>query len=260
MAEIISFFPSWDMLLYLVVMGFVAAFIDSVVGGGGLISVPTLLSAGLDPVLALGTNKAASVMGAAMGAFTFFRSGKVDTSLMKYLFPAAFCGSICGVLVLRQVPPDFLRPLVVVLLVVVAVYSVFKKEWGKDNKYQGLTPAILRLSLLAAGVIGFYDGFFGPGAGSFLLFAFLLIGFDFVRAVANARVANFASNLGSVLFFIVIGGIDFSYALPMGLSMIAGAKCGAMMALKKGAAYVRPLFLIVTSVMIGKQIYTLIAG
>lgn len=260
MAEVISFFPAWDMVLYLAVMGFVAAFIDSVVGGGGLISVPALLAMGLDPVLALGTNKAAAVMGAAMGAFTFFRSGKVDMSLMKYLFPAAFFGSVGGVLVLRQVPPDFLRPLVVVLLVVVAVYSVLKKEWGRDNNYNGLTPAILRLSLLASGAIGFYDGFFGPGAGSFLLFAFLLIGFDFLRAAANARAINFASNLGSVLFFILIGEVDFSYSIPMGLSMIAGAKCGAVMALKKGAAYVRPLFLIVTSVMIGKQIYTLITG
>ena len=95
---------------------------------------------------------------------------------------------------------------------------------------------------------------------SFLLFSFLLIGFDFLRAAANARAINFASNLGSVLFFIAIGEVDFSYSIPMGLSMIVGAQCGARMALAKGAAYVRPLFLIVTSVMIGKQVYTLICG
>ena len=182
MSELLAFFPSWDMMLYLAVMGFVAAFIYSVVGGGGLISVPTLLATGLNPVLALGTNKASAVMGAATGAFTFFRSGKVDMSLMKYLFPAAFFGSIGGVIVLRQIPPDFLRPLVVVLLVLVTLYSVFKKEWGRENTYKGLTPSILRLSLLASAVVGFYDGFFGPGAGSFLLFSFLLIGFDFLRA------------------------------------------------------------------------------
>lgn len=260
MSDLIAFFPSGEMVAFLAAMGFIAAFIDSVVGGGGLISVPTLLAAGLNPVLALGTNKAAAVMGAATGAFTFFRSGKVDMSLMKYLFPAAFFGSIGGVIVLRQIPPDFLRPLVVVLLVVVTLYSVFKKEWGKENTYGGMTPTILRLSILASAVIGFYDGFFGPGAGSFLLFSFLLIGFDFVRAAANARAINFASNLGSVLFFIAIGEVDFSYSIPMGLAMIVGAKCGAVVALKKGASYVRPLFLIVTSVMIGKQIYTLLCG
>ena len=104
---------------------------------------------------------------------------------------------------------------------------------------------------------GFYDGFFGPGTGSFLLFAFLMVGFDFIGAAANARALNFASNISASLLFAYFGLVEFSYVIPMGLAMIAGAWCGAHMALKKGTGYVRPLFVIMTTVLIGKQLIDL---
>ena len=112
-------------------MGFVAAFIDSVVGGGGLISVPTLMWAGLPMLNVLGTNKIASTMGAAAGFLTYLRSGTIDKKIMRVMFPLAFVGSACGVFVVREIPPDFLRPLVVVMLIVIAIYSVAKKKLGR---------------------------------------------------------------------------------------------------------------------------------
>ena len=249
--------PDISMLCFLMGMGFIAAFIDAVVGGGGLISIPALLCTGLPPLTALGTNKMASVMGAFTSFFTFIRSGKVNMGLIKYLFPLSLIGSAAGVLTVRLIPPDFLRPLVLIMLILVAIYSVLKKNWGSESTYRGMTARMLILSGLTAFIFGFYDGFFGPGTGSFLLFAFLLVGFDFLGAAANARALNFASNIAAAVLFSYFGAVDFSYALPMGGAMIIGAFCGARMALSKGAAYVRPLFILVTTVLIGKQVWDL---
>ena len=246
-----------NMVAFLVFFGFMAAFIDAVVGGGGLISIPALMWAGLPPVTVLGTNKCAAVMGAFTSFATFVRSGRVDMWLIKRLFPVALIGSGLGVLTVRLIPSDVLRPLVVVMLIVVLLYSVFKKNWGNENRYEGMSGRMLVLSGMVSFAFGFYDGFFGPGTGSFLLFAFLLVGFDFIGAAANARALNFASNISAALLFAYFGLVDFSYAIPMGLAMIAGAWCGARVALKKGTGYVRPLFIIMTTVLIGKQLIDL---
>ena len=240
-----------QMLLFLIVMGFIAAFIDAVVGGGGLISIPTLMCTGLPPVQVLGTNKIASIMGAITSFATFIRSGKVDMQLIKKLFPISLIGSACGVLAVQMIPSDFLRPLIVVMLILVVIYSIFKKDWGSKSTYKGMTTRMLLSSMLFAFTFGFYDGFFGPGTGSFLLFAFLCIGFDFLGAAANARALNFASNVSAAALFTYFGAVNFSYGIPMGIAMIAGAFCGARMALSKGTGYVRPLFIFVTTILIG---------
>lgn len=246
------------MLVFILFFGFMAAFVDAIVGGGGLISIPALMATGIPPVFALGTNKMASVMGASMSFWTFFKSGKIDRWLIKRLFPLSFIGSALGVVMVRLVPSNILRPLVVVMLIIVLIYSILKKDWGKDSTYHGLTRRMLVLSMLVAFSLGFYDGFFGPGTGSFLLFAFLSLGFDFLGAAANARALNFASNFAAMIFFVSFGLVDFAYALPMGLAMIAGAWCGAHMALRRGTSFVRPLFIIMTTVLIGKQLLDLL--
>lgn len=245
-------------LAFLIFFGFMAAFVDSVVGGGGLISVPALMWTGLPPVTVLGTNKVAAVMGALTSFVTFLRSGKVDGWLIRRLFPFSLVGSAIGVVAVRLVPSEILRPLVVVMLLFVLIYSIVKKEWGRDATYAGMSRRLLMLSVLTAFGFGFYDGFFGPGTGSFLLFAFLMIGFDFVGAAANARALNFASNIAAAILFSYLGEVNFSYAIPMGISMIVGAWCGARVALAKGVGYVRPLFIIMTAVLIGKQILELL--
>lgn len=247
-----------EMLSFLIATGFVAAFIDSVVGGGGLVSLPALLLTGMPPQMALGSNKMASAMGSLTSTLSFMRSGKIDYKLIKYLFPLSLAGSVLGVYIVQQIPSAFLKPLVVVLLIAVTIYSLIKKDWGSRSTYTGITPRVAWISGISAFALGFYDGFFGPGTGSFMLFSFLFVGFDFVVAAGNARAINFASNIAAVIAFGLIGSINFYYSIPMGLAMIAGAFAGSRLAIAKGATYVRPLFISVSTLLIGKQLWDLL--
>lgn len=249
---------SVELVVFLMIAGFVAAFIDSVVGGGGLISLPALLLTGLPPTMALGTNKMASVMGSLTSTLSFLRSGKIDVHLVKYLFPLSLLGSALGVYVVRQIPSHFLKPLLVIMLLAVLVYTLRKKNFGEISTYQGMSRRKGTLSALLVFLLGFYDGFFGPGAGTFFLFGFLMLGFDFIVAAGNARALNFASNLAAVAAFGISGLINFQYSIPMGLAMVAGAWAGSHLAISRGVSYVRPLFLLVTSVLIGKQLWDLL--
>lgn len=215
--------------------------------------VPAFMLTGLEPVAVLGTNKLAAVMGAFAGAVTFWRSGKTDPKILCYLFPTAFIGSVFGVYTVHLISSEFLRPLVVAMLVIVTLYSVSRKNWGARASYTGPDDKKVFLMVAVVFALGFYDGFFGPGTGSFLLFFFLCLGFDFVCAAANARVLNFASNIAAAVSFAFLGFTNYFYALPVGAAMILGALAGAHMAINKGAAYVHPLFVLITALLIGRQ-------
>ncbi|MEK8132195.1 TSUP family transporter [Paenibacillus filicis] len=249
--------PALDMLLFLLGVGFVAAFIDSVVGGGGLISLPALLLAGLPPSVALGTNKLGSTLSSLTSMLSFLKSGKIDKRMALSLFPLALLGSSLGTYTVHLLPSSFLRPLVVTLLFGILIYTLLKKSWDGTGQLRPMTLATRTLLGTAAFTIGFYDGFFGPGTGSFLLFVFLLMGYDFVRASANAKVLNFASNIASLTAFLLLGSVHIGYGLTMGAAMILGALTGSQLAIRKGAAYVKPLFIIVTTLLIGKQLWDL---
>lgn len=249
---------SIEMLIFLVGAGFIASFIDSVVGGGGLISVPALMMTGLSPVVVLGTNKMAAFMGSITSTIAFMRSGKIDLKLIRYLFPLSVIGSALGVFTVQMIPADFLKPIVVGMLVIVTIYSLMKKDWGEISTYHGMNQKTAVLSGIIAFTLGFYDGFFGPGTGSFLLFAFLCIGFDFIMSAGNARALNFGSNISAMLVFACLDLVNYTYALPMGLGMILGAVAGTRMALVKGAAYVRPLFIFMSLILIGKQLFDIL--
>ncbi|MGM9924476.1 MAG: TSUP family transporter [Bacillus sp. (in: firmicutes)] len=242
-------------LLILVCFGFLAAFIDSVVGGGGLISIPALLFAGLSPQAALATNKLSSSMGSFTSTLTFIRSGKINFRVVSKLFPLVFIGSLGGAYIVHYISPDILKPLVLVLLIAVAVYTIFNKNWGQDSSYKKLTLKKALLFAFIIFIIGFYDGFFGPGTGSFLIFAFLFIGFDFLQAAGNAKILNFGSNIAALGMFIYLDLVNFAYGIPMGIAMVAGAWVGSRFALRKGVAYVRLLFIFVTMFLIVKNIY-----
>lgn len=252
--------PDLYMLLFLVGAGFAAAFIDSVVGGGGLVSMPALLFAGLPPGLALGTNKLAGTMSSLTSSASFLFSGKMNVRLVAYLFPLSLAGAVLGSLTVQQIPATFLKPMVVVMLIAVTLYTLCKKSWGNQSHFAGATTRNRTVLVSGAVALGFYDGFFGPGTGSFLIFMFLLLGFDFVGASANSKALNLASNLGSLATFFALGVVNVSYGLPMGIAMIAGALTGSRLAIKNGSAYVKPLFLCVTTLLIGKQIWDLLAG
>lgn len=243
-------------LLALVMAGFLSAFIDSTVGGGGLISTPFLLGLGFPVPYALGTNKIAASMGAAMSVFSFWRAGKINSLAWKICI-FSFIGSAIGAYVVYLLPAQLMKPVIVVMLVVVAVYTYLRKDWGDNPVMQEISPKTLLGAVLMALGLGFYDGFFGPGTGSFLIFGFLFLGFDFVTAAGNAKVLNFMSGIGAVFSFTMSGTVIWTYGLIMGAAMLCGAYCGARLAIKKGAGYIRPLYLLVTTLLIGKQVYEL---
>lgn len=243
---------------FLLVMGFLSAFIDATVGGGGLVSVPALLTVGLPPALALGTNKLAGTLSSFTSSLSFWTSGKVNVRLVSRLFPFSFIGSVIGADLARHLSSSFLRPMVVCLLIAVTLYTLFKRRLGATFSYRGLTRWLVLLAAVTALVIGFYDGFFGPGTGSFLIMAFVMIGFDFVQASGNAKVLNFASNLGALITFALLRSIQVEYGLIMGIGMIIGAISGSRVAIRYGVRYVRPLFICITVVLIGHQLLALL--
>jgi len=244
-----------SLFIILILFGFLAAFIDSVVGGGGLISLPALLFVGLNPAAAVATNKLASTMGSFTSTIMFYKSGKLDLSAIYKLFPLIFIASMFGAYTVYLLDPEVLKPVMLIMLAVVAVYTIFKKDWGSISTYKRLTIGRLIGFSGIIFAIGFYDGFLGPGTGSFLLFAFLLIGFDFLKAAGNAKFLNFGSNIAGLLMFMYLGQVHYVYGFAMGLAQIAGALCGTHFAIKKGTGYVRALFITVTFLLLAKNVY-----
>ena len=190
-----------NIILIIIAFGFLAAFIDAVVGGGGLISTPALLAIGMPPSLALGTNKLASSFGSLTSAIKFIRSGKVDLNIVLKLFPFVFIFAAGGASLATMLPAQILKPLIIIILSLVLIYTIMKKI-GEMCTFSKLTigKAVIFVSLML--IIGFYDGFLGGGTGSFMLFVLLMFGFDFLSAAGNAKVLNFASNLGALVLLL----------------------------------------------------------
>ncbi|MEC2129417.1 MULTISPECIES: TSUP family transporter [Brevibacillus] len=246
-------------ILFLALFGFVAAFIDSTVGGGGLISLPALLGLGMPPYLALGTNKLAGTISSATSSITFIRSGKFDKKLMYMLFPVSLIGAYFGAKTVLFVPQELLKVLVIIMMALIFVYTLFNKRFGEVANFKGYTKFTLSVGIPFTFLIGFYDGFFGPGTGSFFVFLMvLLFGYDFVIAAGNGRILNLASNIAALTVFTLEGKVVFVTGLVMGVAMLLGASLGARMAIKTGVRYVRPLFLIVSITLITKMVYELI--
>jgi len=244
-----------SLLITLIVFGFLAAFIDSVVGGGGLITLPVLLFTGLTPAAAVATNKLAGSIGSLTSTIMFYRSGKIDLKSIYKLFPLTFIGSMIGAWIVHLIDPNVLKPLMLVMLATVAIYTIFKKDWGNLSTSKKLSINRIILFMLLIFAIGFYDGFIGPGTGSFLIFAFLMIGFDFIKAAGNAKFLNFGSNIAALLMFMFLGQIHYAYGLSMGIAQIAGAICGSKFAIKQGSGYVRILFIVVTCILLAKNTF-----
>ncbi|ULT54928.1 TSUP family transporter [Neobacillus drentensis] len=244
-----------SLLIILIVFGFLASFIDSVVGGGGLIALPTLLFTGLNPAGAVATNKLASTIGSLTSTFMFYRSGKLDIKSVAKFFPLTFIGSLLGAYTVHLLNPEVLKPLMLIMLAAVAIFTIFKKEWGSISTPKKLSIYHFIIFLVTLFAIGFYDGFIGPGTGSFLIFSFLLIGFDFLKAAGNAKFLNFGSNIAGLFMFMFLGQVNYTYGIIMGIAQFAGAICGSKFAIKKGSGYVRALFIAVTCLLLAKNIY-----
>jgi uncharacterized membrane protein YfcA len=244
-----------QVLTILILLGFLAAFIDSVVGGGGLIALPALLFVGLNPTTAVATNKLAGTMGSLTSVISFYRSGKLDfRSVIKY-FPLAFIGSLIGAWTVTLISPDKLKPLMLIMLAAVGVYTIFKKDWGGSTTIKKLSPVRIFGLIFLLLAIGFYDGFLGPGTGSFFIFTFLMLGFDFLKAAGNAKFLNLGSNLAALLMFVYLDEVHYIYGFIMGIAQIFGAIVGTQFAIKKGSTFVRKLFIIVTMTLLLKNTY-----
>ncbi|MCX7885496.1 MAG: TSUP family transporter [Caloramator sp.] len=231
-------------IIFLCIAGFVAAFVDSIAGGGGIISLPAYLFAGVPPHFALGTNKFSSTVAAFTSSIKFAKSQKIDFNLIKYIAPFTLIGAAIGVNTVVKINQKYLYFLVFILLFIVGIYSLFSKTVGEEDDFRGFTKKNILLGILLAFSIGFYDGFFGPGTGSFLMFGLIRIyGFDFVKGAGNARFLNFISNIISLFMFAFYGRINYVFGIPVAISMIIGARLGTVIALKQGAKIIKPIFI-----------------
>lgn len=234
-------------LVFLCIAGFLAAFVDSIAGGGGLISVPAFFMAGFPAHFALGTNKFAATTASFTSSMKFAKSGKVNFKVLKYIIPFTFIGAVLGVKTVLLISQDFLYPIVMALILFVGIYSLFSKSIGVENHFNGVTKKNIILGILLGFSIGFYDGFFGPGTGSFLIFGLIhIFKFDFTNASGNAKFLNFVSNVTSLLMFALEGKIRYTYGIPVALFMIVGAQFGTKAALNKGTKLIKPIFVIMS--------------
>lgn len=243
-------------LFIICTLGFLAAAVDAIAGGGGLISLPALLLVGVPPHLALGTNKFAASLASLNSSVTYARSGKVHIPLVKFQIPFALIGAFLGAWTVLSVSSAFLSKAVLVLILLVGIYTMVHKTLGMENQFKGLNSRNMVIGCLFALALGFYDGFFGPGTGSFLIFSFIaLFGFDFVVASANSKVLNFTSNFASLIIFAWNGKILLHYGVPMAIFMILGSYIGTKVAIRRGAVLVKPIFITMSLLVAAKLIY-----
>jgi uncharacterized membrane protein YfcA len=230
-------------IILLCIAGFVAAFVDSIAGGGGLITVPAFMLTGLPTHMVLGTNKFSATAGSFTSSLKFIRSGKANFKLLKYLIPFTFLGSMLGVRAVLNIDQKFLNGLVLILIMFIGIYTLFSKSLGLEDKFQGLTKKNVFYGIILAFSLGFYDGFFGPGTGSFLVFGFISIfGFNFLASSANARILNFTSGITALVLFAISGKINYTLGVPVAISMVIGARMGTTVALNKGSKLIKPIF------------------
>ncbi|MCB6177712.1 TSUP family transporter [Rhodobacter sp. Har01] len=234
-----------EIAVLLILAAFLAGFVDSIAGGGGLITVPALLLAGADPVQALATNKLQGSFGAGTATLAYARAGHVRLGSQLLMAAVACLAGAAGALVAHLIPAEVLRVIMPVVLIAVAAFFAFRKGLSDDDRTRRVKPAVFTFT--AVPLIAAYDGFFGPGTGSFFMMGFVLLaGFGVLKATAHTKLLNFASNVGSLLVFIPSGATWWAVGFAMALAQVAGAALGARAAMRVGARLIRPL-LVVTS-------------
>lgn len=235
-------------LMLLCLASFCAGFIDSIVGGGGLLQTPAILVILPQYPVAtlLGTTKIPSLSGTALAAYTYSKNVTIQWRLLLSIAAVAFIGAFVGAYCTTLLDNRFIKPVILVALVLVAGYTYFKKDFGlhQDKNHSFLQQ--LSTGLLFGLIIGFYDGLIGPGTGTFLMLAFIaLLGNDFLHASASAKIVNLATNLAAIAYFGSTGHILFEFAIPMALFNLTGSFLGTKLALLKGNRFIRTFFLLV---------------
>lgn len=252
-----------SLVLLLGVAAFMAGFVDAVVGGGGLVQIPALFSAfpSATPATLFGTNKVASIVGTTSAAIQYSRRVRIPWKIALPGAVAALVGAWFGARAVTWMPAEYLRPLILVLLVLVAAYTFAKKDFGTGESASVLDRRDVYATVGIALAVGFYDGFFGPGTGSFLIFLLVrFVALDFLHASATAKVLNVATNFAALAFFVGSVELFWKLGLMMAACNLIGAVLGSGLAIKHGAAFVRKIFLFVVIALILKMALDLVRG
>ena len=245
---------TWEIIVILFFVGLSAGFIDSIAGGGGLISVPALLWAGLPPQMALGTNKMQSSWGTMMAVRRYAKAGFVAWKDVRLAVLVTFVFASLGSLAVTQVSNEVLKMIVPWMLLGVAVYVLFSPRMGVHPIASRL--GVGAFALLGGSVLGFYDGFFGPGTGAFWTIACLsLVGMELTRATAFTKVVNLTSNLAALIVFVMMGRVNYEIAGAMICGQLIGGRLGAGMAIRHGAPFIRVIFIAVVLAMVAKLLW-----
>ena len=247
-----------EVIIFLVLASGFAGFVDSIAGGGGLIQLPSLLISmpNTAPSLLLGTNKLPSFLGTLGATASYLRKVKPDFKLAFVMAVPAFIGSGLGASVATKIPKEAFKLIILFMLIVVALYTWRKKELGLVENFRFARRHQVGMGALAGLLIGFYDGIFGPGTGSFLMLILVaLLGFAFLQASVTAKIVNLATNLGAILVFGLNGKILWVLGLTMAIGNVMGGFLGARWALKGGSALIRKVFLVVTTLLILRLAY-----
>ncbi|SDW05305.1 hypothetical protein SAMN05444410_101120 [Hydrobacter penzbergensis] len=231
-------------------IAFAAGFVDAIVGGGGLIQTPAslVLLPSYPVATVIGSLKIPSFSGTAIAARQYFKRVAMNGKRLLLMCAVAAAAAFAGSQLLTVVSNRYMKPVIFIVLIIVAIYTYFKKDFGQHTHRDHSPQTVLWYSLLISVVIGFYDGFIGPGAGSFFILAFIsILGFDFLQASAHAKMLNLATNFGSILLFLGKGSILWPIAIPMAICNALGGFAGAKLALKKGNRFIRIFFMIIVT-------------
>ena len=243
----------------LFVTGIAAGFVDAIAGGGGLIALPVLLWTGLPPQVALGTNKLQSACGTALAAWRYGRAGLLRWRALAPGIVVTFLAAAAGALVVTKIDATFLRQVIPVLLIGIAVWLWLKPDLGARPRPPHLSASAFAVAFGI--VLGFYDGFFGPGAGSFWMIAcLLLLGLDLPTATGHTKAMNLASNLGALAVFLSVGKVRYDIGAVMIAGQLIGARLGSGMVISRGTQFIRPIFLTVVLALAARQIWQNLHG
>jgi len=236
-------------ILILIFISFIAGFVDSIAGGGGLLMLPSLLLSGIPPHLALGTNKFVSTLGTSVSVWNFYRKGKIILKIALIGLIFMLIGGAIGSKLALMLDPNILGKILIAMLPIGMFATLIKKK--STHLFQNLSPSALYIKLpTIATILGIYDGFFGPGTGSFIILAFFIIlNMSLVQASAHAKVLNLGSNLGALFFFLLSGKVWFLLGLPLALANMAGNYIGSHMAIKKGDGIVQKVLIAVWALL-----------
>ncbi len=254
----------WGVAAMILLAGLGSGFVDAIAGGGGLIMIPSLMLGGLPVHAAIATNKLCGTTGCLTSSITFARAGLVDWRACVLIGFPAVAGAVAGSRVISMMPDDRSEPLVLLLIVAVALWLLLRPKFG-DAAHAGAAPAATsaRIAQSAAigALVGFHDGFFGPGAGAFMVFAVLSVwSLNFVRGMGSAKVINLMTNLAAVISFFWVGAVDVPLGMVAAVGVVIGAQAGASVATLKSVRAVRPMVAVAMCVIVGKLVVGYLHG